>query len=464
MKRAAGLLSVLLLATCGGGTPASQQDNASSFGPGDFARGVEITPPPGPFFRIDLPEAVFTGTAWPDLRDVRVFNRAGEPVPFSRVTPARAGGEIRRVPLQSFRIEALAPGGVPQIEFGTRARGLEWRVTPGKSPRAGVEYVLASSMPDLDTPIHRLLLEWQEREANWRQTVTVSVSSDLESWSTVAASRPLMDLRTADGSRLQHREISVEPPAPNSARYWRLQFGSGEAPTLTSVDGETRSAAPELPGVPLPTTPALAQDGAAVYELAAPQPLARLRITPQDANSVLPLIVESRGQAAEPWTGIARTVVYRLNAAGSDQLSDPLMMNGRLVKSIRLRPLGTSWGSGMPILEVERDPLALVVNTRGGGPFLLAWGSRAASDTAVPFAQLVPHLASDRLLEIPPGQPRGGYRVLGGDEKLTAMSPAERAGRWQTTLVWLVLIGGAGALALLAVRLWREARLSQDQA
>jgi hypothetical protein len=458
------LLSVLLLASCGGGTPASQQDNPSSFGPGDFARGMEITPPPGPFFRIDLPEAVFTGTAWPDLRDVRVFNRAGEAVPFSRVTPARAGGEVKRVPLRSFRIEATAPGGVPQIELGARGRGLELRVTPGKSPQAGVEYVLASSMPDLDTPIHRLLLEWQEREANWRQTVTVSVSSDLESWSTVAVSRPLMDLRTADGSRLQHREISVEPPAPNSARYWRLQFGSGEAPTLTSVDGETRSAAPELPGVPLPTTPALAQDGAAVYELAAPQPLARLRITPQDANSVLPLIVESRGQAAEPWTGIARTVVYRLSAAGADQISDPLMMNGRLVKSIRLRPLGTSWGSGMPILEVERDPLALVVNTRGGGPFLLAWGSRAASDTAVPFVHLVPNLASDRVLEIPPGQPRGGYRVLGGDGKLTAMSPAERAGRWQTTLVWLVLIGGAGALALLAVRLWREARLSQDQA
>jgi hypothetical protein len=93
----------------------------------------------------------------------------------------------------------------------------------------------------------------------------------------------------------------------------------------------------------------------------------------------------------------------------------------------------------------------------------MAWGSRAASDTAVPFAQLVPNLTSDHLLDIPPGQTRGDYRVLGGDSRLTAMSPAERAGRWQTTLVWLVLIGGAGALALLAVRLWREARLSQDQ-
>ena len=466
MSRAAVFFSVLLCTACGGGgaTPAPQQDSPSSFGPNDFARGMEITPPPGPYFRIDLPEPVFSGTAWTDLRDLRVFNRAGEPVPFARVTPARAAGEVKLVPLRSFRIETTSPGGVPQITLGASERVLEMRVTPDKTRQAGVEYVLASSMPDLETPIHRLLLEWQEREANWRQTVTVSVSSDLERWSTVAYARPLMDLRTADGSRLQHREISVESPTPNSARYWRLQFGAGEAPTLTSVNGETRSAAPELPGVHLPTTPTLAPDGAAVYELSAPQPLTRLRITPQDANSVLPLVVESRERETDAWVLVTRTVVYRLNAAGVEQISDPLMVNGLLAKSIRLRPLGTSWGSGMPTLDVERDPLSLVVNARGGGPFLLAWGSRAAADTAVPFVQLVPNLPSDRLIDIPPGQQRGDYRVLGGDQKRTAMSPAEREGRWQTTLVWIVLIGGAGGLALLAFRLWREARVSQDGA
>jgi hypothetical protein len=211
------LLSFLLFTACSGGTAAPPQDGSSSFGPDDFARGVEITPPPGPFFRIDLPEAVFSGTAWPDLRDVRVFNRAGEAVPFARVTPPRAVGETKLVPLRSFRIETTSPEGVPQIELGSRERAVELRVTPGKSEQAGVEYLLATSMPDLDTPIHRLLLEWQNREAAWRQTVTVSVSSDLESWSTVAIGRPLMDLKAADGSRLQHREIAVEPRTPSSA-------------------------------------------------------------------------------------------------------------------------------------------------------------------------------------------------------------------------------------------------------
>ena len=463
MSRAGLLFSLMLLSACGGGAASSQSESPVSLGPNDFARGVEIAPPPGPFFRIDLPEAVFTGTAWTDLRDVRVFNRAGEVVPFARVTPPKTPGEIRLIPLRSFRVESMSPGGVPKIEFGARGRGLEVRIAPGTSERAGVEYVLAVSMPELETPIYRLLLEWPEHETSWRQTVTVSVSSDLDSWSTVAVGRPLVDLKTPDGSRLQHREIAVEPRTPASARYWRLQFGAGEPPVLTSVEGETRSAAQELPGVPLPTTPSLDREGTAIYNLTAPQPLSRLRISPQDANSVLPVIVEARGQDDEAWTPIARTMVYRLNASGMEQTSDPVQLNSRLVKSIRLRPLGTSWGSGPPVVEVERDPIALVVNARGGGPFLLVWGSRAASDTALPFAELVPNLTSDHLMEIPAAEMRG-HRVLGGDDKITSMSPAERTGRWQTALVWLVLIGGAGALTVLALRLWREARLSQDQA
>ena len=70
MSRAGLLFSLMLLSACGGGAASSQSDSPVSFGPNDFARGVEIAPPPGPFFRIDLPEAVFTGTAWTDLRDV----------------------------------------------------------------------------------------------------------------------------------------------------------------------------------------------------------------------------------------------------------------------------------------------------------------------------------------------------------------------------------------------------------
>jgi len=54
----------------------------------------------------------------------------------------------------------------------------------------------------------------------------------------------------------------------------------------------------------------------------------------------------------------------------------------------------------------------------------------------------------------------GQSQPLGGPSRLTALSPAERTAQWQTTLVWVLLVGGAGALGLLAWRVWKEQELT----
>jgi hypothetical protein len=164
------------------------------------------------------------------------------------------------------------------------------------------------------------------------------------------------------------------------------------------------------------------------------------------------------------WTSIARTVVYRLNAAGDG--TDLGSAHGERPPREVDQASSTRHFVGQRHADSRSGARSAVAcrecaRRRAVPPGL---GQPRGGDTAVPFAQLVPNMASDRLVEIPPGQERGDYRVLGGDTRLTAMAPAERAAQWQTTLVWLVLIGGAGALALLALRLWREARLSQDRA
>jgi hypothetical protein len=170
--------------------------------------------------------------------------------------------------------------------------------------------------------------------------------------------------------------------------------------------------------------------------------------------------MEGREADDEPWHPIARTVAYRLNQNGVDEYSDPVPLDGRLLKAIRLRPLNTSWGVSIPIVEIERDPVTLLVNARGAGPFLLAWGSRAADEGSVPPGTLVPDAAS--VVDMPAAQAMS-RRTLGGPERLTAASRAERAAAWQTTLVWIMLVGGAGALAFLAFRVWREARAQQSE-
>jgi hypothetical protein len=442
-------LAAAALAGCGTAPPGEP-------GPGDFASGVTLdVPAADPFVRVALPGEVFTGTAWADLRDLRVFNAAGEPVPFARIAPSPTKAAAQRISLRSFRLAAANPGRLPSIELDAGARGVELRVSPGAGGERGAEYLLATSEADQDTPLERLHLAWADAKQNWQQKVTVSVSRDLQSWNTVAFRRPIMDLRTEDGERLRHAEIVLDAGSLGG-RYWRLHFDPGFAPALVGVEGESIPEEIPSPGVPIPARVEPQPDGSLVVHLDRAHPVARLRITPADANSVLPVRIEGRADDREQWVPVATAVAYRLNAEAGEQVSEPVRLSGGSLASFRLRAAGTSWGSSPPAVSPERDGVVLVVNARGAGPFLLAWGSRAASDAATDVSMLVPggreavaHLADARF---------GPRQELGGPSRLTALAPGERRARWQTALVWVALVGGALALAFLALRLFRAAK------
>jgi hypothetical protein len=132
-----------------------------------------------------------------------------------------------------------------------------------------------------------------------------------------------------------------------------------------------------------------------------------------------------------------------------------------MLKSVRLRPLNASFGSGIPQMAILRDPVTIVLNARGAGPFLLAWGARAADEGSVSIGTLVPNLQSAALIDFPAAQ-MVSRQELGGPSRLTALAPAERAARWHTTLMWVMLVGGAGVLALLAFRVYQESQESNS--
>lgn len=462
MKRA---LMVLLAVS---GVSCSAQPAPADLQPTDFAYGQSVNAPAGaPFVRVVVPNQVFTQTAWPDLRDVRVFNANAEPVPFARMTPPPSSAAARTIALRSFKLEQMNPGGLPRVELDAGSRGVQMRVTPGATAEAGAEYLLATSEDEAQSRVDRLLLSWADTPQNWQQKVTVSVSQDLQSWTTVAFRRPIMDLRSG-GERLTHREIAIDtsvmyapaqywqPSSGFSGRYWRLQFEPGFTPSLTGVDAALVAETVPAPGVTLTARAEPQTDGSVEYRLSGVQPVARVRFAPQEPNSVLPVVIEARGNDTDKWQLLASTVVYRVNTSAGEQYSEPVPVDRRLIGSFRVRPFGTSWGSTPPEIVPERDALVLIVNTRGAGPFLLTWGSRAAKDSSIDPSLLVPGGAEaiSGLSEAT----MGAFQELGGPTRLTALAPAERAARWQTALVWVALIGGAAALAFLALRLLKETR------
>lgn len=70
-------------------TCAASDDTSRAERPQDYARGMElVVEGQSPWYRLPLPEAVYSQSAWPDLRDIRVFN-AQEVACLLRSTPPR---------------------------------------------------------------------------------------------------------------------------------------------------------------------------------------------------------------------------------------------------------------------------------------------------------------------------------------------------------------------------------------
>jgi hypothetical protein len=447
-------LAALSLAACVAASGCSSEPAPpGDLRPGDFARGAAVSAPGDqPFFVLQAPDELFTETAWPDQRDVRVFNASGAMVPFARLSSLPAAEASRRVPLRSFRLEGQAPGGEPVVELDTRGRGLQLRVTPTSSGDT-VEYLLALE-PGETQPIRALHFTWEDADRNWQQQVTVSVGRNLTSWTPVATNRPLLDLRTGD-QRLRHSEIPTDRVSPDWARYWRLRFAPGFMPLLTGVEAELVSEPVEAPSVSLAASAESSSDGSLVMQLPTAQPVAWISVYPAEANSVIPITIEGR-RGNQPWRHIRTGVAYRINSPSGEQSSPRIAADGSLIDAVRLRPFGTSWGAAPPSVTLERPGLMLVVNARGTGPFLLAWGSRAANESAIDLATLLPDSSPGAIAALP-ATTTTTRQELGGPARLTEQTPAERASRTQTMLVWALLVAGALALMALAFKVYKEA-------
>ncbi|HSD38831.1 MAG TPA: DUF3999 family protein [Rhodocyclaceae bacterium] len=65
--------------------------------PEDFTSSIAITTASvAPYYRLTIPLAAYLNAAHPDLRDLRVFNAAGQAVPFARLTSTGNNEESTR--------------------------------------------------------------------------------------------------------------------------------------------------------------------------------------------------------------------------------------------------------------------------------------------------------------------------------------------------------------------------------
>lgn len=453
----ARVLGSLLLLGCSLCITAARGDQSPTLPvPQDFAWGQNLdSAQSGAFFRLPLPEQIYGETAWPDLRDVRVFDQTGHPVPYALQTAQARVPAQAKVPLTVFPLQNSAPvrqqDGDQAITL-TGPDGAKIMLTIEADAVAfRRSWLLVTSEGDARRELDQITLHWQvngNRQA-WGVLIT---SNDMQNWEQRGENIPLYDLQSGD-DRLLLNKIKLDEYGLH-ARYWLLLVYADKAlpmPVITGAEGreaqKVQDAFPVMMNLPGTQT----AEGQAVYALPRPQLLSVMNVIPASENTVLPLAVETRSAADAPWQPLSRTVFYRL---GEQKPPAPLPLPAlQPVQAIRLTAINTSWNNKLPLVQVGRPQVDLIFNGAGKGPWLLAWGAHAVGEAALPLTTLLPpSVDANRLAKA-----RAENRVtLGGESRLSAASPVEQQSDQRQMLLWGLLVLGAAGLALLAWRLWRE--------
>jgi hypothetical protein len=441
--------------------------------PADFAYGVALdVDGKEALYEVVLPAAVYRGVARADLGDVRVFNGAGDAVPYAWRPRRTTGPEpVTPVALTLFPLKAVAGASVEGVSISVRrGPGGRTRVDVTSSDgRADADKRTVGYFIDLtafERPLRALELDWQEVPDGYAGKLRVDASDDLGSWRTLVAAAPLVNLEVA-GQRLQQRRIELPQ---QKVKYLRLSWVTQDTarpapPELTTARGELLEKAPdaarEWTGA---ESKKGEKTGEYLFDLRGHHPVDRARLHLPEANTVAQVELLARDKADQPWRPVVRGVVYRLRR-GDSEITSPDMTFGVTSDRywlLRVDSRGGGIGAGAPKLEAGWIPHALVFAARGEPPFQLAYGSHGAKPGGHAIETLIPGYndRSGARLRAARAGPQQTVNVAGAQ----ALAQQELGGEarlkeridWKRWSLWGALLLGVAVLGAMAWRLARQ--------
>ena len=351
-------------------------------------------------FRFTLPAETYRGVTRSDLGDLRVFNGAGEPVPYAFVplrpaTHKPAVHAAKLFPLRGEEAKGLDSVHV-RIHQGKAGTTIDVSSTPGagKAARKLLGYVLDPGEPKV--PFEALTLDWQSREG-FTGTARVEGSEDLKHWSTLAGAATVLYLDHA-GQRLERRRVEL---GGARARYLRISFNGVPADfVLKAVQVELRpdKAEPAREWLALVGRAVKDRPGEYEFDTGGHFPVDRLRFSLSQQNTVAQVQVqaryrtETRRGSEDRWQPMTSGTLYRLRRNGTEVTNADLAVGPSASRHWRLKvdQRGGGLGSGEVRLEIGWIPHQVVFAARGAAPFTLAYGMKIARPGALPITAVLP--------------------------------------------------------------------------
>jgi uncharacterized protein DUF3999 len=427
---------------------------ADAEAPGDYAFAVPIEGlGADALHRVAIPQAVYESAAFSDLRDLRVFNGAGEVVPYAFRPVERISAKPAPVTLPIFPLRGPRDARSDELDLsfdksaGTVSVRLSSRgATAG--PQALFGYLIDASA--LKTPLNGIEVDWGSATADRLVSARLEAGDDLKHWSTLAADAPLGGLSHA-GQRLQRKAIEYRS---GKSKYLRLMWTDpAQAIALKSIVGLSpeQYAQPERSWKEVVATPDAAKPGEYLADLGGRFPLDRLALRLPQENTIVPVQFLSRGKTEDIWRPVTRAVVYRLNQRGRELVSPEISigMNSHRYWLLRVDPAAGGIGSGSLMVRAGWTPREIVFTARGAGPFRLAYGNSRAQAGSFGIETLVPGWRTDQ-------EPQMSVASTGPVQELAGESVARQRIDLKKWGLWSALLAGVAVLAWMAWRLSKQ--------
>jgi hypothetical protein len=429
---------------------------AAAESPADFAFAVPIEGLGGnALHRVAIPQVVYESAVFADLRDLRVFNGAGEVVPYAFRPVERSTERPAPVALPIFPLRGPRDVRADELDLSFDKSGqrvsVRLRSNAAKGgPQAALGYLIDAS--SLKTALNGIEVDWGKAAPDGMVSTRVEAGDDLKHWTTLAADAPLGALAHA-GRRLERKTVEYRPL---QAKYLRLLWTDpAQAIELKAVSGLSppQHAQPERLWKQVVATPDAGKPGEYLADLGGRFPLERLALRLPQENTIVPVRLLSRANPEDRWTPVTHSVAYRLNQNGRELVSADIVVgaNSHRYWLLRVDPAAGGIGSGPLIVKAGWTPREIVFTARGSGPFRLAYGNAKAQAGSFGIDTLVPGWRTDQEPQMAVAS-TGTVQKLAGEAAALPRADLRKWGLWSALLV---------AVAVLAWMVWRLTRQMQ---
>lgn len=414
------------------------------------------------FIAADIPLEVYRSVVDPSLRDVGVYNAAGQAVPRKLEAPREPTDRVERatplgmVPLYGPREGELA-------DSGRRLQLLMQLDEPGATLQFQSDRP-ESSDPELQ--LHAVIVDMRGHESvvsdlqftssgapnGFIGTVTVEQGNDLADWKHLA--RGTLAQLEYENTLIEQNRIAINTETADFLRIsWRGMPRAWRPQSVTAIATE-RAAETDRTWLSLQPTGRDDDGRTFTFDIGGYPPIDRIELELPGNNAVVRAALEVRHGAQTGWSLAHQGLFYRITQDGNEIQSRPAAVSPARAAQWRVRLLSGQIDGDLR-LRVGWKPDRLVFLTQGEGPYTLATGRSRDRLENFPQQRLLGDSALFSMLERSGAAGRasvGGRMTGAGSEAMK--SP--RAWTWRTVLVWIGLLAAVGFVGYLVLSLMRE--------